>query len=551
MSAPLVVKELRTRWVGAAIASVAIALFTLGGMAVYRDIDLSLYTDLPEAMRVLMGIPADADAASLTYNVMLGTMASLAVAGLAIAIGSGAIAGEERSGTLGILLANPSSRRRVLVSKATSLVLLVAAMSLIVWAGGLAAPELLGVDVGGTQIGATVLHLAANALLWGMLALAIGSWTGSTVAASGAAGGAMVASFVAVGLLPLIDVLQGAVKVVPWHYFDGSQPLRNGVSGGHLAVQLSGAAVMVALATIGFDRRDLRTRSAGESIADRLRANPLTAKVADRLAGSARVSGLGIKAASEHQGLLFIVAGLMFSTMGLLMGPVYSFIDDSLSEFSADLPEALLAIVGGADLSTPAGWFEAETFSLMAPIAVILVALVVGGRGLALDESGGTLGLLLANPVRRSRVVLSRAGAMAAYAAVVGAATFAGTAAGSLLAGLDISIANLAATSLLLTLLGLVFGGLALLVSAATGRAGLATSVTIGAALAFQLAQGFLPLSDRLAGYAKLSPFHYYLGSDPLNNGMAWGHGAVLAALAAGLVVLAVETFARRDLRRQ
>jgi ABC-2 type transport system permease protein len=73
---------------------------------------------------------------------------------------------------------------------------------------------------------------------------------------------------------------------------------------------------------------------------------------------------------------------------------------------------------------------------------------------------------------------------------------------------------------------------------------------TVGAALSFHLFNAFLPLNDSLAGYAKWSPFYYYLSSDPLVNGMHWGHGALLAGLAVGLIVLSVALFDRRDLRQ-
>lgn len=109
---------------------------------------------------------------------------------------------------------------------------------------------------------------------------------------------------------------------------------------------------------------------------------------------------------------------------------------------------------------------------------------------------------------------------------------------------------NIAATSLLATLLGLVFGALALAVSAGVGRVRIAIFVPVGAALTFHLLNAFLPLSDSLAGYARWSPFYYYLTSDPLVNGMPWGHGAVLAGLAIGLVAGSVVLFGRRDLRQ-
>jgi ABC-2 type transport system permease protein len=112
------------------------------------------------------------------------------------------------------------------------------------------------------------------------------------------------------------------------------------------------------------------------------------------------------------------------------------------------------------------------------------------------------------------------------------------------------SIGNIAATSLLVTLVGVAFGALALALGAATGRMKVATYGTVGVALVFFVLNAFLPFSDTFAGYAKWSPFYYYLTSDPLSNGMNWGHGAVLAGLALVLTAIAVFLFNRRDLRQ-
>jgi ABC-2 type transport system permease protein len=111
-------------------------------------------------------------------------------------------------------------------------------------------------------------------------------------------------------------------------------------------------------------------------------------------------------------------------------------------------------------------------------------------------------------------------------------------------------VGNIAATCLLVTLLGLVIGSLALVLSAATGRVKIAIFGSIGAALVFYVVSTFLPLSENLAGLAKWSPYYYYLSSDPLLTGMDWGHGAIFAGLTLGLIALSVVLFQRRDLRQ-
>ncbi len=160
------------------------------------------------------------------------------------------------------------------------------------------------------------------------------------------------------------------------------------------------------------------------------------------------------------------------------------------------------------------------------------------------------MGLLLVNPIRRTTVVLQKTIAMVLYGIVVGVAIFAGVAIGSLLGRLGMSIGNIAATSLLVTLVGVAFGALALALGAATGRMKVAVYGTVGVALVLFVLNAFLPFNDTLAGYAKWSPFYYYLTSDPLINGMNWAHGAVLTGLTVALIAVAILLFNRRDLRQ-
>ncbi len=546
----VVTRTVHDRWVGIVIATVSIGLLLVFGMAVYADIGTDVYQSLPEAVRSVMGIPAGADSATLAYNVMLGTMGSLTLAGLAVSIGASAIAGEEREGTLGLLLANPASRTSVLVAKIAALVALIGAGGLALWGASELAPVLLDVEVGAAHAGAVALHVTVNALFYGFLAVAIGAWTGRRSLASGVPAGLIVVSFMLAGLLPLLESTEPFVNVVPGHYFDGSQPLLNGVDWGDLAVLLVGVAVFAAVSVVGLRRRDLLARALGTSLLDHLRADPRTRRFAERLAGSTRVSSIAAKTATEHQGLLLIVAGLMFALMGLLMGPMYAAMEGGIAELAGQLPEDVLAFVGGTDMSTPEGFYRSETLGLMAPIAVILIGTVVAARAVAGEEHNATLGLLLANPISRTRVLREKTLVTVLFVVVVGLATFAGIAGGSLLGGLGMSLPNIAATAVMLVLLGLVFGGLALLLGAATGQVRTAVYGTTAVAVVTYVIDAFASLNPDLADLRLLSPFYYYRSTEPLLNGLPWGHAAVLLAAAVVLTAAAFPLFARRDLRQ-
>ena len=550
MLSTVITKTFRDRWRGEAIGALILVVMFLAGMSVYRDIDLSVYTNLPELFRSLMNIPADADVGALAYGAIYASYGALTMAGLAISMGSASIAGEEKKGTMGLLLGNPKSRSHVLVSKAVNIVLLTALGTGLLWIGGIVVPAMLDVDITGIHVGALVLHLFAISVFHGFLALAVSAWTGKGSMATGVSVGVMVLSFFAVGLLPLVDSIADGVRAFPWYYFSGSQPHVNGVSWGHLAVLGAGIALLAAVAVVGVNRRDLRSHNVGTTLVDRLREHPITQKVVNRLAGSTRVSRIWIKTASENQGILIVVSYVMFLVMGVLIGPMYTFIDEALISMSDAFPEEVLALFGGGDMTTPEGFYQLETFGLMAPIAFMVVTVLIGSRALAGEEAKRTMGLLLANPIKRSKVVLEKSAAMIVHALVVAVALFAGVVLGSVFGGLGMKCVNIAATVLLSMLLGLVFGALALVVSAGVGKVRAAVYATIGAALVFFIANGFLPFASGLEWLTKWTPVHYYLSSDPLLNGMNWLHGGVLLGLFVSLVGAAVVLFDRRDLRQ-
>jgi ABC-2 type transport system permease protein len=56
-------------------------------------------------------------------------------------------------------------------------------------------------------------------------------------------------------------------------------------------------------------------------------------------------------------------------------------------------------------------------------------------------------------------------------------------------------------------------------------------------------------MGENTDGLSAVSPFHYYLGSDPLINGVNWGDAAVLLVIFLVGVALSVVAFDRRDLR--
>jgi len=553
MLANVFLKTIRDRWLGWTIAVGVVWSFVWLGFAAYSGLDLSILETFPEAYQSMIGLRPGMDAGALSIAAIYGTYGSLTFAAMALAMGAASIAGEERKGTLGLLLANPKSRTQVYVAKVAALILFVIASTALMWAISVGTAGVMNIALGDLDVMALNVHMLASTLFYGLLAVAIGAATGNRGAASGASTGVLVVGFLGAGLLPLIDGGEKWAKLFPWYYFSGSEPLYNGVEWGHIALLVGASAIFAVVGLVGLLRRDLKGQSVGVTIIDRLRENPMTRKVADRLAGSARVSSIWVKTASEHQIVLVSACAYVFFVQ-LMLGPFWTALPQEAFDMLGQLPEGLevlFAFFGGGDMSTPAGFFQIETFGMMAPIMIMLVTIAIGAGAVAGEESKRTMGLLLANPIKRSRIIAAKTWTMVFYASIVGFALFAGTALGALIAGLEMSMWNVAVTCLLMTLLGIGGGALALAIGSGTGRKGAAVWGATGVMVALHVTNSIGSVTDGLSFLQKLSPFYYYLGNDPLNNGMDWGNAAVLAAIAIVLVGMSFPLFQRRDIRQR
>lgn len=215
----------------------------------------------------------------------------------------------------------------------------------------------------------------------------------------------------------------------------------------------------------------------------------------------------------------------------------------------AAYPEDVLAAFNAGDLGTPQGYLGGAVYGLLVPLLVAVFMIAAGTRGVAGDEEAGTLELVVAHPVSRRGLALRRLGAALTGMAVVAVALFA------LLVALRapfqlnaVSIGGFLAVNLQLALFGALFGALAFAVGAATGRRAAALGVSAGAAVLAYLANSVFPQVAALDWTRTVSPFHWYLGGDPLTNGVQWGGVAALAATTLVLAAAGILAFGRRDI---
>ena len=504
-----------------------LAVLSVLGIGAFSSLDSgSLFDDLPAALDGLIGGSAGGN---YVVSQVFGLIAPIAALTIAISGGVNAVAGEERDRTAGLLLTQPVARRDLVIAKAAVVTLhLLVCVGLFI-AGFVIGSTLFDSGVATADALATAAHLLALGLAFAMIALALSAWTGSvTISLAAAAGLAVLADLMA-ALLPLVSGLEDIAKASPWFYYNGSQPLVNGLDALHLAVLLAIAGAGFALAIIGVERRDIESGTH--------RARPVIPGL-ERFT-RARVDSVFAKSLSERASLAALAGGALAS-MAIAVALMFDGLQGTLRDLSDGIPDGVAGLYGSGDLGTPVGWINAEMVSILLPAVMIAVAVMLGVGAVAGEQKRHTLDLLLSAPVTRGRVVIEKAAALAVVVVAIGVLAGLGIGAGSALGGLDIRAADIAAALSHVTLLALFFGALALAVGAAASTQTATRVVAIMALLAYMM-EAFLPSSAALKDVALVSPWHYFSSSTPLANGFDVAHLLVLAllttlALAAALV---------------
>lgn len=448
---------------------------------------------------------------------------------------------------MNVLATYPRSRARLLSSKAAAVAVLVIVGNLATWPLYLLAASITGADVSTLNVGAATAHVTVVTMLYGALALAIGAFTGNRAAASGLTTGFLILSFLAAGLLPMFDGWEGVAKVFPWYYIDAASPLINGADWAQLGVLAAISLALFGASLWGINQRDLRAGAVRVPLLEKLRENPRLGAILGRLQGGGSARGLVSKAASDQRGLA-LVAGYALFLFLILLAPLFSALGDTLGSVVASMPDALLAMIGYADYSTATGWYHGEALSIYGPLVMSIVG-IAAGAALAGEEKRRTIAVLLAAPVSRSRVAVSKAVAVLVMLVAMGVLVFLGILIGNGISNLGMDVGNIAAAAVLLTALGLVMGAAAYLCGALSGSSGTAVWGGTAVAVATWAINMFVGVNPDLSWFAKISPFYWLLSDHPLDNGMNWTGLAVMATASGVLAVVGWLGYQRRDLR--
>jgi ABC-2 type transport system permease protein len=448
----------------------------------------------------------------------------------ALASASGAARGNEERGLTEVVLATGLSRARVLAAHVAAFAIasfvaaLAASAGLMV--GAIAGQESFPI---GPAIEAAVL-LAAIGVSCYSLVLLVAQLVAPRMA-TGIAGALLLALFLLNSLSRTFDSLHTLRWLSPFRYYELSRPLP---PGGNIDVTATLVLVAIAivaggLAALAFQKRDL----GAALFAVRARARPPTYEPSGALVWRApivrdlydRRIGLATWAVGvSAMAALFVVLtktivqpllsipGLATYFAAILHGPIYQSFLSSL-------------------------WFGVAQL-LMAGFAITQV-----GRWSA-EDADGRLELILSNPVSRTRVVIERALVLALGALIIAAVSGLAVGLEAHYQSIDLDRGHLAAASLMLVPVTLVFAAIGALLAARLPRATVGILGTFAFASYLMLQVG--PILKLPEWFQDLSAFKLY--GQPLIEGIDWTGLAIMVAIVlAGFWASAI-VMQRRDI---
>lgn len=210
-------------------------------------------------------------------------------------------------------------------------------------------------------------------------------------------------------------------------------------------------------------------------------------------------------------------------------------------------PEAAKALLGNVALAgTPEGYINIQLISF-APLFVAVFLIIVTSAAIAGEDDDRTLGTLLARPVPRWRILSDKALAIGLGMLAIVGALIGGAVLGAWVAGVDISLGQLALAVALTIPFGIWLLGFGLFCSALFGSRLVAALIATAVVAFSYMLNSSTEFVHSLEKYNRFWPFYYYGWGQPMTDPVKWVNAGILCLAGLIFFVLALAAFQRRE----
>lgn len=211
----------------------------------------------PEALRKLFSIDEFNSGTGFLNTELFSMMLPILFLVFAVSRGAKAVAGDEESGALEVLLITRVTPARLLLEQGAVLLTGLVTLGTALFASIVACSAIFGMHIGIGSAATGSLAMIALAAPFGGLSLAVGAATGRTLAARTAGSVFAVAAYVLYAASKIVDAVRPWGRWSPFEQAVGTGPMGTGPQLGYLWLAVV-AVIFLAAALPVFDRRDIR-----------------------------------------------------------------------------------------------------------------------------------------------------------------------------------------------------------------------------------------------------------------------------------------------------
>ena len=254
----------------------------------------------------------------------------------------------------------------------------------------------------------------------------------------------------------------------------------------------------------------------------------------------------------KKNSIMILGWGLGLALLGFYLFDIYETLfvaNANVADFIGAFPEELMAFFGQqGGVITPTSFLNLEFFSFTPLILGIMVVSTASGL-VARREEDGTLELVIAQPISRSRVFWGKLLALLVSLTLILGLTWSGFAIGMGQGGtFDFSLWEMSRAFISLFAVLLVFLSLALLFSMVLPSSTTAGLVSGFLVVVFYFISSLSNIDEKLEGINNFSPMRYYQGAEAIEQFEPY-HLLILLGTSLIFILLSWLIFERRDLR--
>jgi ABC-2 type transport system permease protein len=159
-------------------------------------------------------------------------------------------------------------------------------------------------------------------------------------------------------------------------------------------------------------------------------------------------------------------------------------------------------------------------YGIFLPVVLAIIGVSSGASAIGSEEDSGTLELLLASPVGRTRIVVEKSLSVSTQLAIVSMSVWFGVALGTLLFPFEVSLSHVLAATLMGWLFGTTTSYFSMCVQSITGKKGVAIGFGAGLVASSYIANILSQLINGFSYLKYISIFYYYDGANVLIEGL-------------------------------